>query len=159
MGDSIVVGMSTYGGGTQLLTDDTWIPETVAEVGISARGAIPVVEARAAVPAVVVVGLGTNPSSTLGEFPDEIATIVDDLRARGARHILWIPPCHADPERYAERDAALRAIEDPHVDVLDWPYVIGQHPEWFQGDGLHLTAEGYAALAVFVRDSLRTLPA
>lgn len=154
LGDSIVVGARDYGDLVTQLAADAWVAEVVAEQSRTVAWAVERVRERARVPAVVVVGLGSNPGPGLGTFPDEVAMLLDELRQRGARRVLWIPPHHIDADRYAERLEALRAIQDPRLLVADWPVVLDEHPEWFQGDGLHLNQTGVRALSAFIREQL-----
>lgn len=153
IGDSILVGARDEGGLVDLLADAGWEAEVVAEGSRQVSWALYQVEAREDVPRTVVVVLGSNPGAGVGTFPEEATTLIDALRARGARRILWIPP-HALDGRYADKQAALRELEGRVVDVLDWPAALDPHPEWYQGDGLHLTSDGYEALALFLRDAL-----
>jgi lysophospholipase L1-like esterase len=149
IGDSILVGARDYGDLEQELIDAGWEPEILAESGRSVLWAIEQIEAREHVPRHVVVELGTNPGSDLGTFPDDVQTLVGLLVERGAERVEWIPPHHADPERYAEKARALIDAADDTLSILDWPGVLALHPEWFS-DGLHLTGEGYQEFATFV---------
>lgn len=148
LGDSITVGARDAGGLVDKLTEDGWIPDVVAEVGKTVPWAIDQVEQRDEVPRVVLVALGTNPSPLLRDFADEVDELLDALRERGARTIAWIPPRAAEPERYAERVSVLRAADDEGRLVLsDWDVLTEGHPEWFHTDGIHLSVDGYRALA------------
>ena len=156
IGDSLMEGLRDSAQLETLLTDTGWEPEIVASKGTQVTWGTTQVESRTTVPPTVVVTFGLNPSPTLGNFPEQSAAFIAALRERGAKRILWVPPHHIDPVRYQERADALRAQEDRVLTVLDWPSVIDLHPEWFQSDGFHLTADGYAALANFIRISLAT---
>ncbi|HEX9774535.1 MAG TPA: hypothetical protein VGB83_03020 [Actinomycetota bacterium] len=157
IGDSLLAGASDIGELSTKLADDGWIPEVDAVVGRSTLSAIEVVSARIEVPKDVVVVLGTNPSATLGNFPDEIRQLIDLLGERGAKRILWIPPRHSDPAVYAERAGALFATVDRRLHVPDWGAVIDQLPELIGDDGLHLSGAGYERLATFIADELLAL--
>ena len=148
IGDSILVGARNHGDLDARLSAAGWIPEIVAEIGKSVNWAIPVVEQRNEVPRTVVVVLGSNPGPGLGAFPDEIARLVAALRERGARRIIWIPPAHVDPTRYAERVHALD--QAARLEVPPWQKLIDNDPGLVGGDGLHLTANGYQLLAAFI---------
>jgi lysophospholipase L1-like esterase len=159
VGDSILLGAVEHGGLGVQLADDGWDLETVAETGRTTRWAVDQIRVRESVARYVIVVLGSNPGHSSSGFRDDVESLRDALVARGARRILWIPPYHADPERYSEKDAILAQIDqaDRLILVPDWAAVIGQHPEWTVGDGLHLTEEGYQALASFVRDQVARL--
>jgi hypothetical protein len=154
LGDSLAVGARDFGALAERLADEGWDPEILAEVGWPIGPVLEHVRARSKVPAGVVVVLGSNPGSSLGDFPVEVATLTDELVARGARRISWVPPHHADPERYVEKAGALRATAGDALRVLAWPEVLGANPQWFATDGLHLTEEGYEALASYIVESV-----
>jgi lysophospholipase L1-like esterase len=154
LGDSILVGARDYGSLSTGLTEDGWVPETVAEESRTVAWAVEQVAFRSAVPDTIVVVMGSNPGSDLGTFPDEVVALVDALRTRGADRIVWIPPYHVDG-RYQERVDALLAIEDGIVEVaVGWKELADQNPHWFSGDGLHQSGEGTQALAAFIRAEL-----
>lgn len=150
LGDSIVVGARDIGELPAALEAEGWVAEVVAEEGRTVGWAIEQVEPRATVPADVVVGMGSNPGPEVGAFPEEVRTLLDALVARGAQRVYWVPPVHADPRRYDERVQALVDASGGPLIVVDWPVQMAVHPERFGGDGLHLTADGYAALAAFI---------
>jgi len=160
IGDSILQGAAEHGNLGIELANDGWDLETVAEVGRTVRWAIDQVRARPTVARYVVVVLGSNPGFSSAGFGDDVLTLRDALVARGARRILWIPPRAADQSRYAEKDSILHQDDhsDPRLVVPDWEPVIDQNPQWLVGDGLHLTEEGYQALARFIREHLAALP-
>lgn len=154
LGDSILDGAHRFGDLERLAAEAGWIPEFTTEVGGSHIWAMNRIEERAQVPRVCLVVIGANPGPGLRDFPDQIARIVQALRARGARLIVWIPPAHRDPERYAEKAQALRDAHLRGLVVPDWPSVAAANTHWFGDDGLHMTAAGYASLATFIRDEL-----
>ena len=159
IGDSILLGAVEHGNLGIEVANDGWDLETVAEVGRTVRWAIDQVRARETVARYVVVVLGSNPGFSSAGFGDDVLTLRDALVARGARRIVWIPPRAADQNRYAEKDQILRSDDetDPRLVVPDWPAVLDQNQQWIGGDGLHLTEEGYLALARFIRDQLAVL--
>jgi len=156
IGDSLLVGAVEHGNLGPKLAEDQWEPEVVAETGRSTRWAIDQVRQRTSVPRYIIVVLGTNPGFSSAGFADDVQTLRDALVARGARRILWIPPHHPDPNRYAEKDAILKEADrnDPRLVVPDWGAVLDANPQWVGGDGLHLTEEGYAEFATYIRDAL-----
>jgi lysophospholipase L1-like esterase len=132
IGDSITVGARDIGLLPGLLETSGWNAEIVAEVGVGTQWALQQVEQRQVVPRIVLVELGSNPSPLL-----------DDFEAR-------------DPTRYAEKDAVIARVAGNRVQVSAWPTKLQQNPQWF-GDELHLTQEGYRALAEFMREELQQL--
>jgi lysophospholipase L1-like esterase len=156
LGDSITVGARDIGLLPGLLELSGWNAEIVAEVGVGTPWALQQIEPRVAVPRVVLVELGSNPGPLLDGFESEVHQLIDALVARGARHIIWISPEARDPTRYAEKDAVIARAASSRLIVSTWPAQLEQNPQWF-GDELHLTEEGYRALAQFVRDELQPL--
>ena len=156
IGDSILDGAQSHGELGLRLTEDQWEPEVLAETGRSTRWAIDQVRERESVPRYVVVVLGSNPGSSSEGFRDEVLTLRDALIARGARRIVWIPPHASDSGRYAEKDRILQEVDetDRRLAVPDWGAVLEQNPYYIGDDGLHLTDDGYRALALFIRDTL-----
>jgi hypothetical protein len=153
LGDSIMRGAADIGRLGELLEDSGFEPEVVAEVSQTVPWGTEQIELRSSVPEVVVVGLGTNPGSDLRDFAQEVDSLVAALTSRGAVRIYWVPPVDADPERYSEKHHVL--VEDGRLIVVDWPAEAARHPEWFGTDGLHLTTEGYIALASFIAKRVR----
>jgi lysophospholipase L1-like esterase len=156
IGDSISVGARDIGGLQGLLEGNGWNAEIVAEVGMGVPWGLQQIEPRLTVPRIVVVELGSNPSPLLYDFENEVRRLIDALVARGARHIIWIPPEARDPTRYAEKAAVIARAASSHVHVSGWAAKLEQNPQWF-GDELHLTEEGYRELATFIRDELQPL--
>jgi lysophospholipase L1-like esterase len=156
IGDSLTVGARDIGLLPGLLELGGWNAEIVAEVGVGTPWALQQVEPRVSVPRVVLIELGSNPGPGLDDFENEVHQLIDALVARGARRIIWIPPEARDPTRYSEKDAAIARAASSRLIVSTWPAQLQQNPQWF-GDELHLTEEGYRALAEFMRDELRPL--
>jgi hypothetical protein len=156
IGDSITVGARDIGGLQGLLNENGWNAEIVAEIGVAVPWGLQQIEQRLVVPRIVLVELGTNPSPLLGDFENEVHQMVDALIARGARHIIWIPPEARDPTRYAERDGVIAQAASSQFIVSGWAAKLEQNPQWF-GDDPHLTQEGYRELALFVTEELRPL--
>lgn len=156
IGDSLMVGALDIGGLQGLLAENDWNAEIVAEVGAGLPWALQQVEPRLVVPRIVVIEMGTNPSPALGDFENQVRTMIDALVARGARHIIWIPPEARDPTEYAEKDAAIARAASSHVQVSGWTAKLEENPQWF-GANPHLTQEGYKELALFLTEELRPL--
>jgi lysophospholipase L1-like esterase len=159
IGDSLLVGALNHGGLEAGLTEDGWEPETLAENGRSARWAVNQVGYKDTVPRYVLIVLGSNPGFSSDGFADDVTDLRDELVARGARRILWLPPHHPDPERYRMKLEILADADraDGALSVPDWGAVLDEHPEWVNSDGIHLSEEGYIAMAAFIRDALARL--
>ena len=160
IGDSIMVGADDHGHLDAILALDGWELETVAERGRSTRWAVDEIEDRVErVPRYVVVVLGSNPGFSSDGFSDDVEELRTMLIERGARRILWIPPYSNDPLRYSEKLAVLADADraERRMVVPPWGAVLDQHPEWLISDGIHLTEDGYTALAAFIADWLARL--
>ena len=159
IGDSLLVGALQNGSLTLTLESDGWVPESIAERGRTVSWATNQIELRVRVPRYVVVILGSNPGSSSAGFADQVLALRQALEQRGARRILWIPPHHPDPERYAEKIAVLQEADriDRMLVVPDWGSVLDANPQWVSGDGLHLYDEGYLAMSLFIREQLARL--
>ncbi|MEY2570769.1 MAG: hypothetical protein QOE63_1119 [Acidimicrobiaceae bacterium] len=155
VGDSLVVGADSAGL-TRLLQADGWTVEIDATEGRSTRTGIVDVADRTSVPSLVLVEMGTNPSSNIAGFADEIRQMLDDLEAKGAKRVLWVTPHYRDDDRYDDKDKAIMAAAaaDPTLVVADWHAIAAAHPEWMRSDGLHYTDLGYLHLAAFLSDQI-----
>ena len=158
LGDSLTVGARVFGRLRATMVAAGWRPEVVAEDGKDVSWGLDQVRRRDRVPAVVVVGLGTNPGPSPGAFARDVRTLVDELTRRGARTILWWPPGDRADAARAARAAQLRAAAGGPLRVPDWPAVLARHPGWLARDGIHLTPAGYRSLARFLRDQVGALP-
>ena len=156
IGDSLMVGARDIGGLKGLLEESGWISDIVAEVGAGVPWAMQQVDQRVSVPHIVLVEMGSNPGPGLGNFPNEVSELIDTLTAKGARRIVWVPPIARDPTKYAERDDVIARAASSRVLVSQWPAQLEQNPQWFGGD-LHLTEQGYQALALYIRDEMAPL--
>jgi hypothetical protein len=154
VGDSLTVGARLWGDLGDGLAADGWDAEVVAENGRDVRWGLAQVTARAAVPPIVVVGLGTNPGRAPDAFAADAGELVAQLVARGARTVVWWPPVPLVEDGRAARAAALRAAAGGPLVVPDWSARVTAHPEWLDVDGVHYTDAGYAGLTAFLRTQL-----
>jgi virginiamycin B lyase len=106
----------------------------------------------------VVVEIGNNDFSST--YAANMESALKALRHAGVKHVLWLT-LHVTPKHttYAVMNAAIAAAaaRHPELSVLDWNAYAAAHPEWFQGDGVHLTGDGPRALAEFVRAGLASI--
>jgi len=87
--------------------------------------------------------------------------IEDTLDALGAAHVtrvIW-PTLRAERHSYLDMNDDIRAAaaKHPEMTVADWNVYSRSHPDWFQPDGLHLTADGATAMATLLHDTLADL--
>jgi hypothetical protein len=106
----------------------------------------------------VIMSIGDN--DLWSQYAEGISAALDELHAAGVKHVLWAT-LHVSPDHtsYALFNNALRAAAatHPELTILDWNAYAGAHPEWFQGDGVHLQDDGPRALAQFFHDGLAKL--
>jgi hypothetical protein len=101
----------------------------------------------------VVVAVGYN------DFEDAYAgNIEDTLTALGAAHVtrvIWVT-LRAERHSYLNMndDIQAAAAKHPEMTVADWNVYSRSHADWFQPDGLHLTAVGSIAFATLLHDTL-----
>jgi hypothetical protein len=148
VGDSLCVGARDFGANlTQTLRDIGWDPEYACQVGMPMSWGIDQVRARAAVPATVVVALGTNPGPTETDFAARLDTMRTELRSRGAQRIIWVDFTNR-ADAYATKNRELLVSAYVHGDfAVDWASQIRPNPQWFALDGLHYTLDGQKAWA------------
>jgi lysophospholipase L1-like esterase len=109
-------------------------------------------------PRVIHVSLGTNDDPrAVGTFR---AAIRDVMAVAGPRRcVVWTnivrPPVAG--ASYAGYNHALAAESRPRANlrVVNWARMARQNPQWFGGDGVHVTAEGYQARAGAIATSVR----
>jgi len=164
IGDSIATGMSWHhsaiaivqknlGVDWQVAVCRTLVGEGCPFDGARPQSAVDLAESLASVPPYVVVEVGYNDS------PDTFAAGIDqflsDLRAAGAQHILWLT-LRETREPYPQLNQALASASAryPRLTLIDWNAASGNHPEWFQRDGLHLDDTGADAMAHLIHGSL-----
>jgi lysophospholipase L1-like esterase len=151
LGDSLTNGAQLFGDLGDRLEDAGFDDVAVlAQDGRDTDWGIRQVRRRESVPPVVVVELGTNPGPDTEGYKAAVATMVDELRSRGAEEIVWVTPVHGRDDRYDDKVAILRAT--PGIAVADWASIARDDPRRLAADGLHPTRDGYATLAEFLTD-------
>ena len=101
----------------------------------------------------VVLVLGENdPEAT---FPEDVEAAIQTLLGAGVKRILW-SNLRAVRDQFGRMDSVLdaAAVRHPEVTILDWNTYSGNHPEWFQSDGIHLTGAGGERLAAFLHEGV-----
>ncbi len=152
LGDSLCVGARNSGNLTGQLRDAGWEPEYICQGSQQISWGIDQVRARSSVPPTVVVALGTNGSRYDTDFAGKLATMRSELRARGAREVIWVNYANS-VNGYAGPNLTLALFTLGHGDLhLDWNAQIQNNPHWFQTDGLHYTIAGSTAWARAIAD-------
>lgn len=158
LGDSLCVGAERWGGFGERLRAEGWEPEVVCEVGEALGWGIDRVLERERVPATVAVALGTNPGPFETGFAADVATMRRQLRARGARDIVWMTFAEREGARYGTKNEVVRQLAEASplddLRLADWSPVAQANPAWFGSDGLHYTTEGKQAWADFLSEAV-----
>jgi lysophospholipase L1-like esterase len=112
-------------------------------------------------PAVVVVALGTNDTTSRADvdaFPDRIDAM---MRSIGDRPVVWVTHVDPRPAQVEGGAAAINAaIRDaparwPNLTVLDRAPALAADPSLLGDDGLHFTDTGQAAFADEIANAVR----
>ena len=101
---------------------------------------------------VLVVDVGYNDDPA--QYRRGMDDLVERAGALGVKRIVWVTLRESQPI-YRQTNAVIRseAKRFPQIDVADWNAWSAGKP-WFRSDGLHLTAAGATALAVWLRPYL-----
>ena len=104
----------------------------------------------------VVVAVGYNDFEQA--YADDIELALAALRKAGVARVLWLT-LRAERHSYLDMNEMIRAAaaRHPELTVVDWNLYSRSHPDWFQPDGLHLTAAGAQAMATLVHRALADL--
>ena len=96
----------------------------------------------------MIVAVGYN------DFEDEYAKSIESalqaLDRAGVTRVLW-PTLRAARHPHLTMNEAIRTAAERHPEmrVVDWNLYSRSHPDWFQEDGIHLTAAGVGSMATF----------
>ncbi len=103
---------------------------------------------------VIAVGYNDYESAYTGDIEDALAA----LRKAGVTRVIWLT-LHEQLPVYAAMNDLIRAAASrhPEVTVADWQVYARSHPDWFQGDGIHLQQAGAEGMATLVHNTLVTL--
>ena len=122
---------------------------SVDENGVRPPSVLELVTARgAALGPTVIVAVGYN------DFEDEYAKSIESalqaLDRAGVTRVLW-PTLRAARHPHLTMNEAIRTAAERHPEmrVVDWNLYSRSHPDWFQEDGIHLTAAGVGSMATF----------
>jgi hypothetical protein len=121
--------------------------------GATPSSALDVVDASGArLGPVLVVDVGYNDDPA--QYRRGMDDLVETAGALGVKRIVWVTLRESQPI-YRQTNAVIRseAKRFPLVEVADWNAWSAGKP-WFRADGLHLTGEGAAALAAWLRPYL-----
>ena len=97
----------------------------------------------------VIFCLGTNNAVVDGQIDDLLADVADDkwvIMVNNRSTTDWVGSTNDTITRAPERH--------PNVTVVDWHGASAGHPEYFAGDGTHLTAEGARAYVDLIQEAV-----
>lgn len=139
IGDSVMLGAAYQLGAT------LGSVEIDAAVGRQSASAISVLNAYRAgggLPSVVIIDIGNNGTLT----PRQIDSVMDALG--GAARVIFVT-VRVDRPWEEGNNANIWGARDrhPNIVIADWHAASTGHPEYFQGDGIHLRPEGAQAFA------------
>jgi hypothetical protein len=121
--------------------------------GADAPTLLDVVASLGHVPPCVVVEMGYNDRQET--FAADVDKAMRALLAAGAKHVLWLTLREVrDPYPALDSVLSAAAVRYPQLELVDWNAFSGNHPEWFQSDGIHLDYGGGLAMAHLVHGSI-----
>jgi hypothetical protein len=154
-GDSLAVGTRPYlpqalrrWRVTQSVSISRHAPEGASVLRAYGRG----------LPRVIHVSLGTNDDPrALSSFRSSIRAVMAVAGPR--RCVVWAnvvrPPVAGASYAGYNRVLAQESKERENLRVVNWARLVRQNPSWLGGDGVHVSATGYAARAQRVAESVR----
>jgi lysophospholipase L1-like esterase len=127
------------------------------DIGLHAPEAATIVSrARASLPAVLVVSVGTNDDPRMvSVFSRALSSV---LRAAGpGRCVVWPtiarPPAGASYDRF-NRSLERAASRNRNLVLVDWVGLVRRNPAWLRSDGVHVSAAGYRARAGAIAEAV-----
>jgi hypothetical protein len=97
---------------------------------------------------------------------DAVPQIMAETEAQGVKNVIWLtfplnvpyvlPSGFPARNLYANHNGSLyyNSLNHPTMRLADWNVYSRGHPDWFGGDGIHLTGAGAVALAWFIKAQL-----
>jgi hypothetical protein len=106
--------------------------------------------------ATVIVTLGYNESAD--HFARNVEVALNAFEDAGVKRIIWLT-LRAARHPYVDMNDSLvaAAAKHPSLLVVDWNLYSRSHPDWFQGDGIHLLDGGSKGMATLVHTTLEQL--
>ena len=99
---------------------------------------------------IVVIALGTNGYATDEDAEALMAEVGDDQR-------IWFVNTRSPEEYVDSSNAVIQRVCDNHenAQLIDWYSISADHPEYFDGDGTHLTADSADIYAWMIYDAVK----
>jgi peptidoglycan hydrolase-like protein with peptidoglycan-binding domain len=98
-----------------------------------------------------------DPADRFGEAVD---AVVAEARAQSVSSVVWLTLRTAATPKYGAYNDVLQQRDQQYrgyLVVADWATYSGNHPEWVNSGGIHVTSVGAPALAQFITDSVARL--
>ena len=146
IGDSLSQGTEAYMPGLAQ-AEHLGFEQDVA-LGRSTPNAIATLQTRAAkapLPGVLVLAVGTNDSVNPGSFAKRVEQVL--AIAGPSRCVTWVNIVRPGGWDALNAVLAREAATHPNLLIADWATLFGHHPEWAAKDGVHANSDGYKARA------------
>ena len=157
VGDSLAVGTDPYLRGAL----PGWGLHSSTAISRHAPDGPPILAGRARLARHVAVSLGTNDDPRVVDaFRGSIRRVMHVAGAR--RCVVWaniVRPPVAGASYAAMNDVLRRqANKRENLVMVDWVKLVGNHPGWLAGDGVHVSAGGYRGRARAFGRAIRRCP-
>ena len=149
IGDSVPEGMYGYGAFGEVFPGG-YIDAVVGRQFYSAPEVYAKYRDSHMVGNVVVIALGTNGYATDEDAEALMAEIGDEQR-------VWFVNTRSPDEYVEATNAAIQRCVDKHAnaELIDWYTLSGSHPEYFDGDGTHLTPDAAMVYTRMIYDAVK----
>ena len=141
LGDSLSVRIQSRlpGALARQRCTQVWVDAAVGRS--TAQGVVALAQRRAAgqLPAVLVVGLGTNDQSQRAAFGGHVDEI---MHLSAGRPVVWIEVAHEPIKDQLNAVLRYKAAKWPNLTIMEWEQAYWDHPEWRSADDVHLTDLG-----------------
>ena len=148
LGDSVPEGMYGYGVFTDVFPFG-YIDAAIGRQFYDAPGLYAHYRDEGKVGNVVVIALGTNGYATREDADKLMAEV-------GSDQLIWFVNTRSPDEYVEESNATINYIVETYdnAHLIDWYSVSAGHPEYFDGDGTHLTPSAAEVYAHMIRDAV-----
>ena len=148
IGDSLTVGCTSA---FQALCPKAVIDGKVGRQMSAGAGIVSTMKSSGTLGNTVIIELGTNGPFTQADGQKLIDSIGSDKK------IYWMNTYGPSLSWYSQVNSTISAIcsANSNVSLINWESIGLSHPEYFSGDGVHLTSAGYQAFAKAMYDAIK----
>ena len=101
----------------------------------------------------VVMVIGYNEFTA--DWVKSVGDLLDRLEQDKVKHIFWLTLHEAEHDYiWLNQQLGTFTAQHPELTILDWNAYSRSHPDWFQGDGIHMVPDGSLAMASFIHSAL-----